>query len=80
MSDNEFRRSTVQVRILPNEIRRIPDSPELRALRRHMELCIRVLDARKRFLIFFKRKLNADERMALHMQLLADDYNVSTKD
>lgn len=62
LEPDEWRRSSIKVVVGSNEVRHVPDSPELRALLAHMELGCKVLGMRKRSFLFFKRKLNPQEK------------------
>lgn len=73
MSD-EIRRSSVTVKIYDeDEVRYIPDSPELRALQRQLKLGCQVLDMRKRSFFFFKRKLKPHEKRIELSKLQVED-------
>jgi len=74
---SEVRRSSIKIVISDSdEVRYIPDSPELRAFRARFEMGCQILDMRKRSFIFFKRKLKPQEKMMELMRLQSEEHDV----
>lgn len=71
-----FKDVAIKVSIDQDRDIHIPDSPWLRDLRKQLELGCQVLDMRKRYFFFFKRKLRPHEKKIELTTLMLEEQMV----